>query len=383
MKLSIGAGIVTVVAGSLAGPVIAQESDNNNVGVTELQERIEALEAAAAESDRNVTTEPDDDTTITLYGFVRAEAFYDFDFAQGDLTRSSRIGEAEFETDAEFETSVRVSRFGILSSTPTAIGEIKTQLEVDLFSGSDETSSPNLRLRHANVNINDTLLFGQFWTNFMPIVHYPRTADFNGPVGVTFARVPQARYTYRSDALEISASIEEANGGGSSDPVATAAMLYKGSNFSTRVAGLVGTFDSDGEDLDTNALTLSGSYTPRAGSTITGTFATGQGIGNLLVGGGAQAVDGEANESDSFTLQFMQAINEKLSLGIAYGQADYDGLTNTGTIDFDELQSVFVNAFYSPVDNLTFAAEYSLGRREGSSGADSANRIGSSITYSF
>ncbi|MDB3935472.1 hypothetical protein N9383_01985 [Granulosicoccus sp.] len=135
--------------------------------------------------------------------------------------------------------------------------------------------------------------------------------------------------------------------------------------------------------LDTNALTLSGSYTPIAGSTVTGTFVTGQGIGNLLSGGGAQAVDGEANDSDSFTLQFMQAINEKLFLGVAYGQADYDELTNTGSIDFDELQSVFVNAIYSPVDNLTFAAEYSQGRREGSSGTDSADSIGSSVTYSF
>ena len=79
----------------------------------------------------------------------------------------------------------------------------------------------------------------------------------------------------------------------------------------------------------------------------------------------------------------MQAINEKLFLGVAYGQADYDELTNTGSIDFDELQSVFVNAFYSPVDNLTFAAEYSQGRREGSSGTDSADSIGSSVTYSF
>ena len=383
MKLSFEAAIIAVAAGSLTGPVIAQDSDVDNTGVTELQERIEALEAAAEDTNSNLTTEIGDDTTITLYGFLRAEAFYDFDFAQGDLTRSGRIGEAEFETDGEFETSVRVSRFGILSSTPTAIGEIMTQLEFDLFSGSDETSSPNPRLRHANVNINDTLLFGQFWTNFMPIVHYPRTADFNGPVGVTFARVPQARYTYRSDALEVSASVEEANGSGSSDPVGTAAVLYKGDNFSARVAGLVGTFDSDGEDLDTNALTLSGSYTPIAGSTVTGTFVTGQGIGNLLVGGGAQAVDGEANDSDSFTLQFMQDINEKLSLGVAYGYVDYDELTDTGTIDFDELQSVFLNAFYSPVSNLTFAAEYSQGRREGSSGTDSADRIGSSVTYSF
>ena len=383
MKRLIETSVVAAMVVSLTSPVFAQDVEADNVGVAELQARIEALEEAAADSSSDLTIGVGKATTVTLYGFVRFETFYDFDFEQGDLTRSARIGEAEFETNGEFETSVRVSRFGILSATPTEIGEIKTQLEFDLFSGTDETSSPNPRLRHANINIDDTYLFGQFWTNFMPIVHYPRTADFNGPVGVTFARVPQARYTYKTGGFEISGSIEEANGSGSSDPVGTLAMLYRGGNFSARIAGLVGTFEVDGEDINTNGITLSGAFTPIEGSTITGTFATGQGLGNLLIGGGVQGVDGEANDSNSFTLQLIQDVNEKLSLGVAYGFADYDDLTNTGTIDFDQLQSVFLNAFYSPVDKLTFAGEYSLGTRDGSSGSDDANRIGASVTYSF
>ena len=376
---------VAVIMGSAACPIFAQEADPANVGVAELQARVEALEAQAADDTSNLSFNLNDTTKITLYGFVRAEAFYDFDTVQGDLTRTNRIGEEEFDTNGEFDTSVRVSRFGILSTTASAIGDIDTQLEFDLFgSGGDESSSPNLRLRHANINIDDTYRVGQFWSNFMPLVHYPRTADFNGPVGITFARVPQARYTYKTDTLELSASLEESNGGPSSDPVATAAAFYKADNYSLRVAGLVGTFeDDDGDDVNTRGVTVSGAFSPFEGATFTGTFTAGQGLGNLLIGGGDQAFEGSANDSTSFTLEYKQDINEQLSVGIAYGQENYDDPTNTGTIDFDELRSVFINAFYTPVERLTIAGEYSRGSREGSSGTDTADRISLTATYSF
>ena len=376
MKSLMGTSAIAAVLGGLASPAFAQEADPGNVGVAELQSRIEVLEEAADGFRVGANT------NLRLYGFIRAEAFYDFDFAQGDLTRTGRIGEDAFETDGEFETSVRVSRFGILSDTPSDFGEIRTQLELDLFSGSDETSSPNPRLRHANIVIDDTYLVGQFWTNFMPLVHYPRTADFNGPVGITFARVPQARYTFKTGSLEISGSVEEANGG-SRNPVGTAAMLYTAENYSARAAVLIGSFESDDDDVTTSGLTLSGSYTIREGSTVMGTFTVGQGLGNLLIGGGVQGTDGDANDSVSFTLAGTQDLSDTLSVGVAYGYEDYDDPTVTGEIDFDQLQSVFVNAFYTPVPKLTFAAEYSLGDRDGNFGSDSANRIGSSVTYSF
>ena len=117
---------------------------------------------------------------ITIYGFVRAEAFYDLDFDQGDISNTAGLDAAE-ETDGTFNTSVRVSRLGARATSQTDIGEIGGQLEYDLF-GSNGTAE--LRLRHANVTVGGFLV-GQFWTNFMPIGQYPTTADFNGPVGVT------------------------------------------------------------------------------------------------------------------------------------------------------------------------------------------------------
>lgn len=412
------AALITAV---YAGSVVAAQAQDVGSEIDDLKARIAALEAQQLEAEPTAARTPlfqrieaGDDTDvevasasktddfldlgnnlrfnltsgteITLYGFARAEAFYDFDFQQGDLTRVGRIGEPEFETDGAFDTSVRVSRFGIRSSTQTGIGDVGTQLEFDLFgSGGDDSGSPNLRLRHANVTINDNWLFGQFWTNFMPLVHYPRTADFNGPVGITFARQPQVRYTNTAGDLQYSFSIEESNGS-SDDPVLTAAALYSGTSWSVRGAALAGRADSDveGETVSTSAFTLSGGLQPWEGGSFTATYVDGDGIGAYLIGGGAEAVGGGANGATGVTLEFRQQVAPKLNLGIAYGLEEYDNPTATTTLDFVEFETVHLNAFYQPVDNLTFGLEYIIGERTTSTGQTfDADRIGASVTMSF
>lgn len=330
-------------------------------------------------------------TSVQIYGFARAEAFYDFDFEQGDLSTATAVGDPANATGGEFDTSVRVSRFGIRSSSETAIGTVGAQLEFDLFgSGGDQTSSPNLRLRHANVTIDDRWLFGQFWTNFMPLVHYPRTADFNGPVGITFARVPQVRYTFDAgNGLELSASLEEGNGGETSDPVVTAAAFYGADRYSLRLSGLFGSFSSGNEatdDLETYGVTLSGSVNPWDGGTISVTYTHGEGLGNLLIGAGARsdALGTTANGSNSLTAEIIQDLNDKWSVGLSYGYEDYDLVTPIdGALGFDELQSIHANVFYTPAPRTTFALEYIYIQSEGPGFSADANRIGASVTFAF
>lgn len=349
-----------------------------------LQDRVNQLEA---QQNEQPTFALGSNTSIDIYGFVRAEAFYDFDFAQGDLSRAGRVGDPDFATDGEFDTSSRVSRFGVRSSTESDIGTIGTQLEFDLFgSGGEDSSSPNLRLRHANVTIGDNILVGQTWTNFMPLVHYPGTADFNGPVGITFARVTQFRYTHDAgNGLQFSGSIEEANGGGS-DPVLTAAAFYDGGNYSLRAAVLTGEFDDDaGNSLTSNGYTLSGSVNPWQGGSFTATYTSGDALGNLLIGGGARSVAGEENESDSFTVAYNQTLNDQFSTALAYGYEDYDLTTQIGTSAnaFNQLESVHATLFYSPVEKLTLAAEYIYIESTGPGFSANADRVGLSATYSF
>lgn len=341
-----------------------------------------------------------ENTNISIYGFVRAEAFYDFDFSQGDTSDPSALANPGNATSGDFEQSVRVSRFGIRSSTSTAIGEIGTQLEFDLFSEDFSTTSPDLRLRHANITVDagrSQFLFGQFWSNFMPLVHYPTTADFEGPVGITFARVPQIRYTFEPvDGLVLSASLEEANGSiNSEEPVVTAAAFYGTDIWSARIAGLFGTLpDGVGGNVNTQAVTVSGSVSPWAGGTFTGTYVAGEGIGNLLIGAGVGISDladpnnPVANDAEGFTLEFRQDIGEKWNVGIAYGNDNFtfgtDADVANGISSFDESSTIHVNAFYTPVENFTYAIEYIYAEIEGDDGfQEDANRIGVSATLRF
>lgn len=380
--LSCGAA-AALIAG-LASPVLADSSADKIAELTDRVADLEAQQASAGDRPRlkfNVTS----NTELEIYGFVRFEAFYDFDAAQGDLSRPVRAGDPAFATDGEFETSVRVSRLGFRSNTATDIGNIGTQLEFDLFSGSDTTTSPQLRLRHANVTIGDNWLLGQFWTNFMPLVHYPTTADFNGPVGITFARVPQIRYTHNAgNGFVFSGSIEEA-AGGSSDPVLTAAALYTGDRFSARIAGLVGSVDVGADSFNTSGVTLSGTVNPWEGGQFSATYVTGEAIGNLLIGGGAQVVGGQTNDATGFTLEYRHTLSDSLSVGIAYGNEDYDLATTTASgVTFTELETVHVNAFWNPTDRLTIAGEYIHGERTDATGATfDADRIGASVTFNF
>ncbi len=381
MKRNIGLGLACLPFLLSTQTATAQSQEEE---LATLRDRVAALEASRTTPELKFSAF--ENTEITIYGFARFEAFYDFDFAQGDLSRAGRVGDPDFATDGEFDTSVRVSRFGFRSKTPTQIGDISTQLEFDLFgSGGDESTSPNLRLRHANININDQVLLGQFWTNFMPLVHYPTTADFNGPVGITFARVPQARYTYRTgNGLELSASLEEA-AGGSSDPVFTAAAFYQGEGFSVRGAALTGTFNSGGSEFDTSGFTVSGSVSPWKGGTVTATYVTGEALGNLLIGGGSRVVGGQTNDSDGFTLAIDQKLSDAFSVGLAYGNESYDLPTAVGSSGnaFTDLESIHLSLFYRPTDRLTLAAEYINIQSEGPTFSADADRIGLSATFSF
>ncbi len=331
--------------------------------------------SAFAEEGKLKTFNITPNTALTFYGFVRVEAFYDFDREQGDLSQAGNLASLT-ETDGTFDTSVRVSRFGFRLAQQTDIGTINGQLEYDLFGSG---GSSELRLRHANIQLNNWTI-GQTWTNFMPLSHYPTSLDFNGPVGVTFARVPQIRYSSSVGDLDYSFSLEQANGPStfSNDPVATAAAQYNGENYSIRAAALAGSVSNGNDDVSNSAFTVSGTFQPWKGGSFGATFVTGDGLGNLLIGGGASIDNGDAVDVDGYTLEYRQDIGEKWNVGIAYGNEDYDA----GALS--EVESLHINAIYSPVDNISIGVEYIRGEATDNLGTSvDADRIGTSITFRF
>lgn len=361
--------VASLTALGLAAPAFAESS----VTHADLLARIEALEAANASPNLGFNIGPN--TTLDIYGFVRVEAFYDLDFEQpADLFQVANL-DTQTPTDGTFDTSVRVSRLGFRTTTETDIGAVGGQLEFDLFGGEGRSE---LRVRHANVTVGGFLV-GQFWTNFMPIGEYPTTADFNGPVGITFARVPQVRYSGDAGDFNYSFSIEQA-AWASRDPVLTAAASYSTDLFTARIAGIAGTVEDGANDVSVSGFVLSGEVAPWQGGTINASYTTGDGIGGLMIGSGDEIVGGQANGVNGYTVGFQQALGD-FSLGFAYGFEEYD---NPGAENLSELESLHVNAFYRPTDQITIGLEYITGERTDGVGAVlEADRIGASFTYSF
>ncbi|UWQ55077.1 porin [Leisingera caerulea] len=353
-------GHFTLAAAALAASAGLAQADTQSE-LLDLRARVEALEA----ENQQAGSIPGDfrlgGTSVDIYGYVKADFFYDFDFIQGDSAFVNNTGEPVNATDGRFDATIRQTRLGIRTSTQTGIGLLQGQLELDLFGGS--ASSPELRVRHANIQIGDNWLIGQTWTNFMPIGQYPVSVEFNGPVGIAFARKPQVRYSNSfGNGFDYSLSIEE-SAVPSSDPIFTAAAQYSNDLFTARIAGLVGNAESGAVEVDQTGVTLSGAITPWTGGLIQATYVTGEAIGPLLIGLGDAIVGGQANDVDGYTLEFRQQINDQWNVGVAYGREDYDLPTSTGTLSFTELETIHVNAFYSPTDNLTFSAEYIFGER--------------------
>ncbi|MGC1494473.1 MAG: DcaP family trimeric outer membrane transporter [Sulfitobacter sp.] len=376
-RRTISLGLSTVCLAALgATGALAQQTTQEEVA--ELRARVSQLEAANAANSPGLSFGTGN-TEVTIYGFVRAEAFYDFDFDQGQSAGFSKIGDPALATGGAFNTSVRTSRLGVRSKTQTDFGDIGTQFEVDLFGGN--AGKPELRLRHANITIGDNWLFGQSWSNFMALGHSPTSADFAGPVGTTFARLPQIRYTgHPTEQFQYSLSIEENFVSSSEDPIVTAAAQYSTDTYSIRGAVLAG----DTTNFDQSAVTLSGSVKPWTGGYLAMTAVTGEGIASLMNGGADNFIGGVVNDVTGYTVELRQDIGEKWNVGFTYGNEDYDVPTIVGALDYVELESLHVNAFYSPTDNLTLGLEYIRGERKSSTGQTfSADRVGASITLSF
>jgi len=356
--------LLAASAFSVTSTLVFAQDAQTQAELDALRARIEALESVGPGST------PGDfrigDTTLDVYGYVKADFFYDTDFDLGDLADATRIGEPQFATNGRFGSTVRQSRIGLLTSTPSALGEISGQLELDLFASN---GTAELRLRHANIRIGDAWLIGQFWTNFMPLDTYPTTVEFNGPVGIPFARVPQVRYTneFASNA-SFAVSIEENVGGSSSDdPVFTASAEYNDGTYIARASALYGKARSGSVEVDQTGYTVSAGVRPWAGGLFQVNYITGEALGPYLIAAGDAIVGGQANDVDGYTIEFRQDLGDKWNVGIAYGKEDYDLPTSTGTLAFTEVETVHVNAFYQATETLTLSAEYFFGERNDAS----------------
>jgi hypothetical protein len=161
---------------------------------------------------------PGSEISIRPYGYAELNWIHEFnnDNTENDYSTFApylplRHSEQSKRGGRDYLTA-RESRLGLEAGMPTKYGVLSMKLEGDFNNeprkgnsstyGSEAniftqqaTNSYGFRLRHAYGSFGG-LLVGQTWSTFMDADNFPETVDYNGPVGATFIRQPQVRYSY-------------------------------------------------------------------------------------------------------------------------------------------------------------------------------------------
>ncbi len=188
-----------------------------------MNDRVEALEVKSKDSvvQGDIPGSfrlPGSETSLRIYGFAELNWVHEMRGDNSDSDYSTFLPYAPLNDSAQGRRHgrdylhARTSRLGVEASTPTSYGPLGIKVEGDFNNEprtgnsaaygttgniytQQATNSYNFRLRHAYGQFGG-LLIGQTWSTFMDVDNSPENVDFNGPIGSTFLRQPQIRYTY-------------------------------------------------------------------------------------------------------------------------------------------------------------------------------------------
>ena len=141
---------------------------------------------------------PPGESTFEIYGFAMLDMGYQFKQADPnwfDTVRPVKLPafRDEFAPSGNFFSSVRQSRLGVKSSTPTKYGELKTIFEFELFGTGAQAGQTIFRLRHAYGELGKVGA-GQYWSMFVDPDVFPSTNEYWGPNGIAWYRNVQFRW---------------------------------------------------------------------------------------------------------------------------------------------------------------------------------------------
>jgi DcaP outer membrane protein len=209
-------------------PVQAQDQPSQTPNMQQMQKKLELLEqeiqdlksqmnaatkAAAAPaatpsavvSTQTATPKPEEKpeksgtgSTVDFYGFVMLDSGYQFgsnDPNWFDVMRPTKLPafEGEFGPNGNTYWGVRQTRFGVKTFTPTALGNLKTIFEFELFGTGVDAGQTTFRLRQAYGELGH-FGAGQYWSPFMDIDVFPNSLEYWGPNGMVFFRNVQVRW---------------------------------------------------------------------------------------------------------------------------------------------------------------------------------------------
>ena len=407
---ALAAGAAAVLAGPAAGG--GHELGELKAQIEALQKRVAEMEAKEKAMAKPVVggesggswKVPGSNTSISFSGYVKADLVYDTGNDGGQTFDVSGIalGGAADADKGKFGFSARQSRIRFDSRTATEMGTVNTRIEGDFsFSGDKKP----LRLRHAYGSLGPVLA-GQSWTIFGDEDSYADTLDFDGPVGVASARVPQIRYSMApADGVAVQLAIEE-NGGGSvlggdgglntKLPAFAAALRYRPGWGAVNLTSALQQVEYQDKTATAYAGHI-GAHVKAAPTTqVLATFNYSHGApGRILYAGNAAALVGG-------DLKLQKAWGGMV--GIKHGWSDtlrsnlYVGYVKRDTSDgiaadvaagqIESLRTVHVNLLWNPAPKTTVGVEFIHGQRKtnpnpGGETKGQDSRVQVSFQYSF
>ena len=367
--------------------------------------------------------QPDAKPSFEIYGFAMLDIGQNFKQINPnwfDTMRVTRLpsSEDQFGHDNSTFAGVRQSRLGVRSSTPTALGDLKTTFEFELFGTGVDEGQTTFRLRHAYGELG-AFGAGQTWSPFMDPDVFPNSLEYWGPTGMVFFRNVQVRWMPIAGGHDVVVALERPGASGDAGiyadrvelqnvrprfplPDFSGAYKYSQDWGYVRAAGILRVLKwddvlDDQFDLSGDAtgwgLNLSSNLKAGKSDTIRLQLVFGEGIQNYMndsptdigivnnPGNTRTPIGGEPIPIVGIVAFLDHAWNERFSSAIGYSSQDNDNTAQQGANAFKAGRYALGNLLYYPAPNVMVGGEFQWGRRENFS--DGFSSDGVKVQFSF
>jgi hypothetical protein len=329
----------------------------------------------------------------------------------------------EFGPGGNVFFSVRQTKLGVKSSTPTRLGELRAQFDFDLIGFGKDVGQTTFHLVNAYAQLGK-IGGGQTASVFMDMDVFPIVMDYWGPLSRVFFLNIQLRYAAIEKenerllfALERPGATADGGDYTNSIELQNVKPVFKLPNITAQyrkvwkwghvqIAGIAKSIKW--KDLDTSGFDLSGSEPGWGGNLSTVINASnkiklklqgvyGEGIENYIAdvtpdvglksqpGNFGQPFQGAALPVFGFFIFAEIKWNNTLESSVGYSTLNIDNADLQSNSAFKKGQYALINLRYQPVNNLIMAIEYQYGRRDNFSDGfhSTANKIQLSFEFLF
>jgi outer membrane DcaP-like protein len=395
----------------------------NVLSNAEAQETIPATVLASRAAEQGSQAQQAPGPSLEIYGFAMLDIGHDFKQIHPDWFDTMRVTklpsvEDEFGRDHNAFAGVRQSRLGVRSSTPTALGELKTTFEFELFGTGVDAGQTTFRLRHAYGELGK-FGAGQTWSPFMDPDVFPNSLEYWGPTGMVFFRNVQVRWMPIQGDRSLTLALERPGASGDQGvyadrielqnvkprfPLPDLSGAYKLTQKwgYVRVGGMLRMIKWD--DVLDDQFELSGDATgwglnfssnlkATANDTVRLQFVFGEGIQNYMNDAPADVgivnnfqnpvtpIVGEPLPIIGIVAFLDHTWNQKFSSAVGYSLTDIDNTEAQAPNAYKTGHYALGNLLYTPVPNVMVGGELQWGRRENFS--DGFRSDGLKLQFSF